>query len=265
MTDASTLAATGGEDDWDEHWTEYGQANARNPAQDYRRGLALFLLGRRGAPERLLDIGSGNGELLAVAARRWPAAALAGLELSPAGVAETRRKVPSARVEVRDLIQQPEPAAEDAGWATHAVCSEVLEHVDDPVALLRNARAWLAPGARLVVTVPGGPMSAFDHHIGHRRHFSARDLADTMRSAGLDVALVAGAGFPFFDLYRALVIARGEALVSDARADARDTPQGRVINAAMSVFRPLLLLSLPRSPWGWQTVGVARVPRGTGF
>ena len=75
-------------------------------------------------------------------------------------------------VRVRDLLRDPAPDAEWAGWATHAVCSEVLEHVDEPVVLLRNARSWLAPGCRLVVTVPGGPMSAFDRHIGHRRHFS---------------------------------------------------------------------------------------------
>jgi 2-polyprenyl-3-methyl-5-hydroxy-6-metoxy-1,4-benzoquinol methylase len=36
------------------------------------------------------------------------------------------------------------------------VCSEVLEHVDRPRELLANAAAYLAPGCRLVVTVPGG-------------------------------------------------------------------------------------------------------------
>ena len=43
-----------------------------------------------------------------------------------------------------------------AGWATDAVCSEVLEHVDSPVLFLQAARPWLADGSRLIVTVPGG-------------------------------------------------------------------------------------------------------------
>ena len=133
----------------------------------------------------------------------------------------------------------------------------MLEHVDDPVLLLRNVRGWLAPGCRLVVTVPGGPMSAFDHHIGHRRHFSPGDLAGMLREAGYHVQLSAGAGFPFFNLYRGLVMARGEALVTDAAADASDTPQAKLIAAAMLAFRPLLAISLPRSPMGWQTVAVA--------
>jgi SAM-dependent methyltransferase len=259
MSSADVLAHSDG-DDWDGHWTDFGDANERNPAQEYRRRLTLFLLGRAGQPDRLLDIGSGNGELLAAAARRWPSARLSGLELSPAGVAESAQKVPTARVRVCDLLRETAPLAEEAAWATHAVCSEVLEHVDEPVTLLRNACGWLAPGCRLVVTVPGGPMSAFDRHIGHRRHFSPNDLTGVMRAAGLEASLAAGAGFPFFNLYRGLVIARGERLVTDASREARDTPQAKVIKAAMLAFRPLLSLSLPRSAFGWQTVGVARVP-----
>ena len=107
------------------HWTDYSGANERNPAQQYRRRLALFLVGRFENPGRLLDIGSGNGDLLADAERRWPAALLAGLELSPAAVAESRRKVPRAKIEERNVVKDPEPEARDAGWATHAVCSEV--------------------------------------------------------------------------------------------------------------------------------------------
>lgn len=249
-----------GVDDWDAHWADYGDANERNPAQHYRRQLALFLVGRFEDPSRLLDIGSGNGDLLAAAERRWPAASLAGLELSPAGVAESRRKVPRAKVDVRDLIRDPEPLAEDAGWATHAVCSEVLEHVDDPATFLRNARRWLAPGCRVVVTVPGGPMSAFDRHIGHRRHFSPVDLDGVLSCAGLQVRLRAGAGFPFFNLYRSLVIARGNQLIEDAAAEPRDSRHAVMIRASMTAFRPVLSLSLPRSAFGWQTIAVVQEP-----
>lgn len=246
------------EDRWDSHWDDFGKANERNPAQDYRRRLALRLIERRGVPERLLDVGCGNGEFLATAAARWPGAELRGLELSEAAVAEARRKVPSARVRACDLLADGAPEGDEAGWATHAVCSEVLEHVDDPVALLRSARQWMSPGCRLVVTVPGGPMSAFDRHIGHRRHFSPEDLRDVMSAAEFKVTLVQAAGFPFFNLYRGLVILRGESLIADARSGAEDTPSGLVVRAGMAAFRPLLHLNLPRSPLGWQTVGVAR-------
>ena len=85
----------------------------------------------------------------------------------------------------------------------------MLEHVDDPGALLASARRWLAPAALLVVTVPGGPMSAFDRHVGHRRHYTTTDLQSLLETTGFEVLVCGGAGFPFFNLYRRAVIARG--------------------------------------------------------
>jgi SAM-dependent methyltransferase len=241
-------------DDWDRHWDDYAAAAERNPAQRYRRRVALALLEAQGAPRRLVDVGSGLGDLLASAARRWPSAQLLGLEPSAVGVRRARAKVPEARFVVTADAEVP-PELE--GWATHAVCSEVLEHVDDDVAVLTAARRVMAPGCRLVVTVPGGRMSAFDRHIGHRRHYTARSLSATLRAAGYDVETTTGAGFPFFNLYRRLVIARGEALVDDVRTGAAEP--SAPARLAMAGFDPLFRLNLRSSPWGAQIVGVARV------
>jgi trans-aconitate methyltransferase len=247
-------------DDWDAHWADYAAANARNPAQDFRRRLALTLTERDGSPRRLLDIGSGTGAFLGVAAARWPSAELMGLELSESAVAAAALNLPRARFRACDLTHE-QASGEERGWATDAVCSEVLEHLDDPVTVVRNARTWLAAGCRVLVTVPGGPMSSFDRHIGHRRHFTTVTLAETLRAAGLEVESVVGAGFPFFNLYRALVIARGERLIADATADPATGRGSRVAWAVMAMFGPLLRLTLPRSRYGWQMVAIAREPR----
>ena len=251
----STLAS---QDDWDRHWDEFSAANTLNPAQRYRHLLAMQLLERRSVPERLLDIGSGQGDFLLTAQGRWPSAALLGLEISTLGVRATRARVPAARAERRDLLDGGHAQPELRGWATHALCSEVLEHVDDPVALLRGAREYLAPGCRLVVTVPGGEMSAFDRHIGHRRHYTPELLRRTLEEAGLDVALTSGAGFPFFNLYRRLVIARGESLVDDAVAE--EGGPSRLVVAGMLAFRLLFALNFPRTRWGAQIVAVSSEP-----
>jgi trans-aconitate methyltransferase len=246
-------------DDWDRHWDDFSAANSSNPAQDYRRLLCLQLLERRGMPKHVLDIGSGQGDFLVAAQDRWPTARLAGIEYSEMGVRKTRERVPAAESAVRDLLDgthAPEPMR---GWATHAICSEVLEHVDDDVALLAAAREYLAPGCRLVVTVPGGNMSAFDRHIGHRRHYTPERLRETLQSAGLHVASSVGAGFPFFNVYRALIIARGERLVDDAQGGSDGNPTG-LVAAGMKVFDLLFRMNLPRSPWGVQIVAVAYEP-----
>jgi hypothetical protein len=99
-------------------------------------------------------------------------------------------------------------------------------------------------------------MSAFDRHIGHRRHFTPRDLAEILAAAGLEVRWAAGAGFPFFNLYRALVIARGERLVADVSAAGAEQP-GAAARLAMAAFRPLFRLNRTRSRWGRQIVAVA--------
>jgi SAM-dependent methyltransferase len=207
----------------------------------------------------LLDIGSGQGDFLVDAAGRWPNAALVGLEASQRGNEIAQAKLPSARFELVDLSQDAVPTPSLAGWATHALCSEVLEHVDEPAAFLVRARTYLGRGARLVVTVPGGPMSAFDERIGHRRHYTPERLRQTFDEAGLSTAATFGAGFPFFNLYRRVVIARGARLVHDLSSSG-GRPSGGT-RAAMAAFRPLLAVSLPRSRWGTQIVGVAYEPR----
>jgi SAM-dependent methyltransferase len=246
-------------DDWDRHWLDYAEAAQHNPAQRYRRRLIFDLLALGDRPARVLDIGSGQGDFAAELLRRHPRAELLGVEVSETGIEISRRKAPRAGFVQRDLTQSGEPAREQRGWATHAVCSEVLEHVDRPVELLGNAGEYMSPDCRLVVTVPGGPMSAFDRHIGHRRHFSRASLGHLLEEAGFEVESVSGAGFPFFNLYRLVIILRGKRLIEDV-ATARGEPESRLARAAMEVFRVLFRLNLRRGRRGWQTIAVARRP-----
>jgi SAM-dependent methyltransferase len=255
--DARTRAAGNDvADDWEAHWSSFSAATERNPAQAFRRRLVLALLAAHGPPQRYLDIGSGQGDLAVAVADRWPDAEVAGIDLSRHGVDIATRKLPRARFRQFDLLGVEPPRAGFQGWATQATCSEVLEHVDEPETLVASARRWLAPGALLVVTVPGGPMSAFDRHIGHRRHYTTADLSTLLASAGFDVLESGGAGFPFFNLYRRTVIARGDRLVADV-----DAAQGVSFPArtAMAVFDRLLAASPIRGRRGWQLYGVARL------
>jgi SAM-dependent methyltransferase len=216
-------------------------------------------LERDATPVRLIDLGSGQGDLLAEASQRWPRASLVGIEPSEVGVRESQRKVPSARFITGDITAGTEIPDDLHGWATHVVCSEVLEHLDDPAGLLRAALPMLATGGLIVVTVPGGRISAFDKEIGHRRHYTPESLAQLVRAAGYGVDWTSGAGFPFFNLYRAVVIARGDRLAHDVAADEGGAPS-LAARVAMASFRPLFRLTLTRSRWGTQIVGVGRRP-----
>lgn len=214
----------------------------------------LRCLGHEGPPQRVLDIGSGTGDLARSIRDSFPRAEILGLELSAAGVDVARKKVPGAVFLQRDLLDAEEPEGRFRDWATHAVCAEVLEHVDDPGRVLTNAAPYLAPGCRLVVTVPGGPMSAFDRHIGHRRHYRPADLRGLLEEAGFQVEQATGAGFPFFNLYRLAVILRGRRLITDAEGEGA----GRAARFTMRMFESLFRLNLASSPWGWQTIALAQ-------
>jgi hypothetical protein len=97
-------------------------------------------------------------------------------------------------------------------------------------------------------------MSAFDRSIGHRRHFTPASLSALLVQSGFRVERAERAGFPFFNLYRLAVIARGNRLASDLEAGSSTA------GAAMSMFDRLFRLNLDRSPFGWQIVAVATRP-----
>jgi SAM-dependent methyltransferase len=251
----STTRANGS-DDWNHHWNAYAQSAALNPAQAYRRMLIFRALDLPGAEAgvRLLEIGSGQGDLSRELKERHPELDLVGLDLSETGVAIARQKVPNGIFFQQDLTQPLTIPEVYRRWATHAVCSEVLEHLDDPLAALKNARQCIAPGGRLVVTVPGGPMSAFDRHIGHRRHFTPGVLETLLRDAGFEVVRLDGAGFPFFNVYRLTVVLRGKRLISEVTGD---RGLSRSARAAMRLFALLFRFNSNETRRGWQLVATA--------
>jgi SAM-dependent methyltransferase len=237
-------------DDWDAHWKSFSLASEMAPATKYRHQLCIKLLhlNKTGAGVRLLDIGSGTGGFAGLFCSRFPKAEFLGLELSQAGVELSRSRVPQARFERHDLMTV-RPRTPDF-QATHAICSEVLEHLDDPKILLQNAMSFMASGCRIVITVPGGKPNAFDKYIGHRRHYDATALQALLESAGLCVELSTGVGFPFFNLYRLLTTWRGERLKEDVSGS-----PSMLVRFGTLVFGTLFKLNL--TSMGWQTVAVA--------
>jgi len=252
-------------DDWDRHWSAFGDAVAGNPATVYRSRLILKLLGKVDSDSVVLEIGCGQGEFTLLLAETYPQADVRGIDISTEGVVRATELARAQRLSVsfaqRDLLKEVRLGDDDRGRATLAVCSEVLEHVDRPEVLLRNAVDYLAPGCRVVVTVPGGPRSAFDRHIGHRRHFTAKRLRRLLEDNGFEDVTIRRAGFPFFDLYKLLVIVRGKRLISDVEQSTSPLGEG-TSGGALRFFNRAFRYNLDSSPFGWQLLAVAR--RSTG-
>jgi len=69
------------------------------------------------------------------------------------------------------------------------VCSNVLEHVEDDLAALRQLHDLLAKGGRLVLVVPMLPAlyGGIDRAIGHYRRYRRGELAEKLAKAGFSV------------------------------------------------------------------------------
>ncbi|MGO8683387.1 MAG: class I SAM-dependent methyltransferase [Thermoleophilia bacterium] len=147
-----------------------------------------WLASRRPQRGRLLDVGCGSGDLLlALSADGWT---VGGVEPDAAGAALARGRgldVVTGRFEDVEL---------PADFAV-IVFSGVLEHVADPVAALRRARALLAPGGLLAVLhLPlldspqarafGARWLALDLPR-HLTHFENATFAMTAAAAGLRI------------------------------------------------------------------------------
>lgn len=244
---------------WNFLWQDYAESASLNPAQKYRRKQIARLLDLDEFTKEaaVLDAGSGQGDQIHDLNHRYPSAHFLGLDISESGIRVSREKAPAANFICMDLGQQMVPPPEFQNWATHVICSELLEHVENPIQVLRNLHPFLKPGCRIVVTVPGGPMSAFDIYIGHRRHYNRRQLKQLLEKAGFRNCQVMTSGFPFFNLYRLTVIGRGQRLIQDVSTQQKDGSLPRMVRFVMGIFSILFTLNAPRYLPGWQLIAVA--------
>jgi SAM-dependent methyltransferase len=69
------------------------------------------------------------------------------------------------------------------------VCLNVLEHIEDDAAAVRDFASVLAPGGRLVLLVPALPalFGTLDVNLSHYRRYDVRGLRDLVSGAGFAV------------------------------------------------------------------------------
>jgi SAM-dependent methyltransferase len=118
------------------------------------------------AQARLLELGVGHGLMAATALGRLPAARYDGIDLSPFSLAYAASLLRANGVaEGRATLRQADGTAafpEGLGPKDGAICCEVIEHVEDPLPLLRALREALAPDGRAFVTTVAN-VEAEDH------------------------------------------------------------------------------------------------------
>ncbi|MDX6528231.1 MAG: hypothetical protein QOH41_521 [Blastocatellia bacterium] len=112
-------------------------------------------------------------------------------------------------VKVQRLFEEFEP---DQQFNT-IIMEHILEHVEQPVALLQRVKQWLAHEGKLLVGVPNGDSihrlaavkmgllkepcerNARDHALGHRRVYNAATFRGDLEMAGVHIARIGGVFF----------------------------------------------------------------------
>ncbi|HSZ14100.1 MAG TPA: class I SAM-dependent methyltransferase [Solirubrobacteraceae bacterium] len=129
-------------------------------------------------PARVLDAGCGSGRNMVELARLG---SVTGVELSDTSVALARQRGVGEVVEGSVLEM---PFADDS--FDLAVSLDVIEHLEDDLAALRELRRTVAPGGSLLVTVPAYQWlwSGHDEINHHHRRYTRRTLQRVAEQAG---------------------------------------------------------------------------------
>jgi 2-polyprenyl-3-methyl-5-hydroxy-6-metoxy-1,4-benzoquinol methylase len=199
-----------------------------------------------GPDEHVIELGYGEGitlSRLAPLARRYTL-----VEGAPSLVRAVRERHPGIEV-VESLFEDylpPSPCG-------RVLALHVLEHVDDPVALARHLRQWLAADGELVVVVPNkmslhrrlavhmglqpalDTLSARDHLVGHQRVYGLAELESDLREAGFQVTQ--RRGFFLKTLPNSMMLDHSPALIQALNALGDELPPEMGANIAV-VARP---------------------------
>jgi 2-polyprenyl-3-methyl-5-hydroxy-6-metoxy-1,4-benzoquinol methylase len=159
-------------------------------------------------PGRLLELGSHEGSFTELLLPYFDD--ITCLEASPVAIERARQRLGDRVTFVHGLIE----SAPIAGRYDAVVMTHVLEHVDDPVGVLRRINhEWLSDNGRLFVVVPNAHaasrqiavhMGLIDHATavtpaeaehGHRRTYTLETLERDAVGAGLSVVHRSGIFF----------------------------------------------------------------------
>jgi 2-polyprenyl-3-methyl-5-hydroxy-6-metoxy-1,4-benzoquinol methylase len=142
--------------------------------------------------QQILEVGCGIGTYTAVLADGTRK--IVAMDMEREFVEEATRRVghlPNVEVIYGDATRM-DVRAPNQGTFDTIILLDVLEHIENDVALLERLRARLSPGGHLILKVPAMPSlySPMDQAIGHWRRYDKKGLRNVFRRAGLDVVEV---------------------------------------------------------------------------
>lgn len=222
-----------------------------------RRELVDSLVSRLQLPPRptIVDVGCGTGATATLLQRHGT---VIGVDISPLALSWSR---------TRGLTNLLLASAERLPIARESVdviiATDILEHLDDDIAVLREFHRVLKPGGYVVVTVPAYRILWSEHDLAlmHRRRYVAGVLAKRARLAGFEVARLTYALFFLFPLALIMRLLKRKP-PPHKEPEAQLPPLPDWLNRFLIRFQRMETSLLHRCsfPWGVSVVAVLRKP-----
>lgn len=132
----------------------------------------------------ILEVGSGIGQFTQVIREHAPSAKITALEPELKFHTALNAAIPDL-----ETIQSFSSDLVGRRNFDTIVSVNVLEHIEDDVAELKNWHELLNPGGHACVLVPAHPeiFSPIDNMMGHYRRYTIDTMAQKMRAANLDI------------------------------------------------------------------------------
>lgn len=132
---------------------------------------------------RILEIGCGTGNVLRILEKRASSNRTIGMDLFSGGLRYARRRTHCSLIRA-DMFRPPFSVSfEIIGMF------DVLEHLADDMAALRQVHSLLSSNGKLLLTVPAhmNLWSYADRFAGHYRRYECSELSERLYSAGFHV------------------------------------------------------------------------------
>ena len=149
----------------------------------------------------VLDVGCGECSLLSSITENHYPSLVSGVDISKKALKLCEKIIPTGSFYKLDITNEKLEEKFDL-----IVSADVIEHLNNDQATIKNMSAMLNPGGRLIISTLLGEMRSVERQVGHLRNYNKKDLLDKISNAGLEIEQVTTWGWPIFSpIYRNLL------------------------------------------------------------
>jgi 2-polyprenyl-3-methyl-5-hydroxy-6-metoxy-1,4-benzoquinol methylase len=202
--------------------------------------------------ETVLDIGCGTGAILKALSATYN---VVGLDTSPLAIEYSRKRG------LTNVLQMPvQEFPKERFHVRTAILLDVIEHIEDDVAVLEAARRIVEPDGRVIITVPAHMWLWNAHDVAnqHKRRYTKASLKAAINQAGLEPVKIT-----FYNTLLFPMVAARKLIDRASRATSShvsDTQPNAALNAALKAIFASEKYLLPNVnlPFGISLLAIAK-------